>query len=200
MNLISALGARGTGADAAEAASIVSALYAEHALGLTRLAQVMLGDRAAAEDVVHDAFCGLCRRWSDLTDPAKAPAYLRSSVLNGCRSVLRRRSRNPAIGDGLSGDGLSADGLGGEGSIGAGSRGEGHGADAPLLASEDRRVVLEALRRLPDRQREVLVLRYYLELPDAEIARAMGIGESTVRSSAHRGLAALERLLTGESS
>jgi RNA polymerase sigma-70 factor (sigma-E family) len=179
MNLLSALGARDTGADADDAASIVSALYAEHALGLTRLAQVMLGDRAAAEDVVHDAFCGLCRRWGDLTDPRKAPAYLRSSVLNGCRSVLRRQARgavDPTLGE------------------------QTLGADAPLLASEDRRAVLAALRRLPDRQREVLVLRYYLELPDAEIARTMGIGDSTVRSAAHRGLATLERLLTGGSS
>jgi RNA polymerase sigma factor (sigma-70 family) len=178
MNLPSALGARATGADADDVASIVSALYAEHALGLTRLAQVMLGDRAAAEDVVHDAFCGLCRRWGDLTDPRKAPAYLRSSVLNGCRSVLRRQVR------GAMDSPLGAEVLFGQ----AGS------ADAPLLASEDRRAVLAALRRLPDRQREVLVLRYYLELPDAEI------GESTVRSAAHRGLTTLERLLTGESS
>lgn len=184
MNPLSALGARDTGADADDAASIVSALYAEHALGLTRLAQVMLGDRAAAEDVVHDAFCGLCRRWDHLTDPRKAPAYLRSSVLNGCRTVLRRRVRGAADLP-LSGEAPSGDGL---------------GADAPLLASEDRRGVLEALRRLPDRQREALVLRYYLELPDAEIARTMGIGESTVRSAAHRGLTTLERLLTGESS
>jgi RNA polymerase sigma-70 factor (sigma-E family) len=184
MNLLFALGARDTGAGADDAASIVSALYAEHALGLTRLAQVMLGDRAAAEDVVHDAFCGLCRRWGDLTDPRKAPAYLRSSVLNGCRSVLRRQTRGaadpPLTSEVPSGDG--------------------GGADAPLLASEDRRAVLAALRRLPDRQREVLVLRYYLELPDTEIARTMAIGESTVRSAAHRGLATLERLLTGESS
>jgi RNA polymerase sigma-70 factor (sigma-E family) len=179
MNLLSALGARDTGADAEDAASIVSALYTEHALGLTRLAQVMLGDRAAAEDVVHDAFCGLCRRWGDLTDPRKAPAYLRSSVLNGCRSALRRRARDTA--DPM----LSEEVL---------------GADAPLLASEDRRAVLAALRRLPDRQREVLVLRYYLELPDAEIARTMGIGESTVRSAAHRGLTTLERLLSEVSS
>jgi RNA polymerase sigma-70 factor (sigma-E family) len=184
MNLLSALGARGTEADADDAASILSALYAEHALGLTRLAQVMLGDRAAAEDVVHDAFCGLCRRWGDLTNPGKAPAYLRSSVLNGCRSVLRRRAR------GAGDSPLSAEEFVGQ----AGS------ADAPLLASEDRRAVLAALRRLPDRQREVLVLRYYLELPDAEIARTMGIGESTVRSAAHRGLTTLERLLTGEPS
>jgi RNA polymerase sigma factor (sigma-70 family) len=74
------------------------------------------------------------------------------------------------------------------------------GADAPLLALEDRRAILAALRQLPDRQREVLVLRYYLELPDAEISRAMGIGNSTVRSAAHRGLASLARLLTGEMS
>jgi RNA polymerase sigma-70 factor (sigma-E family) len=181
MNLISAGQARDKAASSRsrEVSAIVSALYAEHALGLTRLAQVMLGDRAAAEDVVHDAFCGLCRRWGHLTDPAKAQAYLRSSVLNGCRSALRRQIRQPDIAV-FSTDALSA--------------------DAPLLAREDRRAVMAALRRLPDRQREALVLRYYLELPDAEIARAMGIGESTVRSTAHRGLAALERMLTRETS
>jgi len=194
MNLLSALGARDTGAGADDAASIVSALYAEHAFGLTRLAQVMLGDRAAAEDVVHDAFCGLCRRWADLTDPRKAPAYLRSSVLNGCRSVLRRRARGAVDSP------LVAEVFFGQGASGQGAGGQGASADASLLASEDRRAVLAALRRLPDRQREVLVLRYYLELPDAEIARTMGIGESTVRSAAHRGLTTLERLLIGESS
>jgi RNA polymerase sigma factor (sigma-70 family) len=141
--------------------------------------------RAAAEDVVHDAFCGLCRRWDHLTDPRKAPAYLRSSVLNGCRSVLRRQAR--ARGEAPAPD---------PGSLGV----EAFGADAPLLAGEDRRAVLAALRRLPHRQREVLVLRYYLELPDAEIARTMGIGESTVRSTAHRALTVLERKLTGEPS
>jgi RNA polymerase sigma factor (sigma-70 family) len=74
------------------------------------------------------------------------------------------------------------------------------GADAPLLEIEDRRAVLAALRLLPDRQREALVLRYYLELPDADISRVMGIGESSVRSAAHRGLAGLARLLAGETS
>jgi len=75
MNLIAALSARdtrGATADTRDATAIVAALYGEHALGLTRLAQVMLGDRAAAEDVVHDAFCGLCRRWDHLADPRKA--------------------------------------------------------------------------------------------------------------------------------
>jgi RNA polymerase sigma-70 factor (sigma-E family) len=179
MNLLSARQTRDDEGAARDLEAVVSALYAGHAGGLTRLAYVMLGDRAAAEDVVHDAFAGLCRRWGHVADAGKAQAYLRSSVLNGCRSVLRRQARAPQLAA------LSPEAL---------------GADAPLLASEDRRAVLAALRRLPDRQREVLVLRYYLDLPDAEIARAMGIRESTVRSTAHRGLAAAERILTGESS
>jgi len=74
MNLLSVT-ARNNRADSRDGPAIVSALYAEHALGLTRLAQVMLGDRSAAEDVVHDAFFGLCRRWDHLTDSRKAPAY-----------------------------------------------------------------------------------------------------------------------------
>jgi RNA polymerase sigma factor (sigma-70 family) len=180
--------------DAADPAAIVAGLYAEHALGLTRLARVMLGDPDAAQDVVHDAFCGLVRRWRALNDPARAAAYLRSSVLNGCRDALRRQARRPAdlplrpellgpdpLGP-LSGGALSA------------------GADAPLLALEDRRAVLAALRLPPDRQREALVLRYYLELPDAGVAQVMGIRESSVRSAAHRGLADLARLLSGEMS
>lgn len=163
-------------------AAAVSRLYAEQALGLTRLAYVMLGDRAAAEDVVHDAFFGLCRRWTNLTDTGKAQSYLRSSVLNGCRSALRRQRRNRDV------PALRPDTLGTAAP----------GADVPLLTNEDRRAVMAALRRLPDRQREALMLRYYLDLPDTEIAQAMGIGESTVRSTAHRGLAALERILMKE--
>lgn len=89
MNLLSARG-RPAGPVADRA---VTALYQEHALGLTRLAHIMLGDRAAAEDVVQDAFFGLYRRWDFLTGPGKAQLYLRSSVLNGCRSALRRDAR-----------------------------------------------------------------------------------------------------------
>ncbi len=54
----------------------------------------MLGDQAAAEDVVQDAFLGLYRRWGSLADPAAAQSYLRTTVLNGCRSALRRRARH----------------------------------------------------------------------------------------------------------
>ena len=88
---------------APEPAEAVTALYRAHALGLIRLAVVMLGDRGAAEDAVQEAFCGLYRRWHGLSDPGKALSYLRSSVINGCRSALRRRRRraslDPSTGD-----------------------------------------------------------------------------------------------------
>jgi len=72
----------------------VTELYRAHALGLIRLAVVMLGDRPAAEDAVQEAFCGLYRRWHSLADPAKALSYARSSVINNCRTALRRRGRH----------------------------------------------------------------------------------------------------------
>src|ERR1700722_15309080 len=82
--------------DPAVAEPAVTALYQDHALSLTRLAHVMLGDRQAAEDVVQEAFCGLYRRWDQLTDRGKAPHYLRASGLNGCRTATRRgRERRP---------------------------------------------------------------------------------------------------------
>ncbi|MCW2932740.1 MAG: polymerase, sigma-24 subunit, subfamily [Actinomycetia bacterium] len=153
----------------------MTVLYHEHAIGLTRLAHVMLGDRVAAEDVVQEAFTGLFRRWMFLDDAAKAPAYLRSAVLNGCRTIARRGTP-PVLADVTTSD----------------------GADMALLAAEERHAVLAALRELPDRQREALVLRYFLELPHEEIARSMGIRPGTVRSAVHRGLATLERVMTEE--
>lgn len=141
----------------------------------------MLGDRPAAEDVVQEAFAGLHRRWGHLSDQSRARFYLRSSVLNGCRTVLRRRPPS----------GLE---LIDERVLPAGAS-----AEASALAGEERRVVMRAVRGLPERQREVLVLRFYLDAPDAEIARLMGIGESTVRSTAHRALAALGRVLEEKS-
>ena len=78
--------------DLAAAEAGVTALYQAHALGLIRLAHIMLGDRQNAEDVVQEAFCGLYRRWSHLSDTSRALQYLRTSVLNGCRSLQRRRA------------------------------------------------------------------------------------------------------------
>ncbi|MGO8959898.1 MAG: RNA polymerase sigma factor [Streptosporangiaceae bacterium] len=155
-------------------AAAVSALYAGHALGLIRLAHIMLGNRQAAEDVVQEAFIGLYRRWSHLDEQAKALGYVRSSVLNGCRSQLRRR---PTVAlDGSDGPPVTS-------------------AESAVLTAEERREVIGALRCLPARQREVLALRFYLDLPDDQIATAMSISRSTVRSAAHRGLAALGRAL-----
>ncbi len=172
------------------AAAAVTDLYRAHALGLTRMAHVMLGDRQGAEDVVHDAFCGLYLRWAKLADPGKALPYLRSCVLNGCRTEIRKSRRRPA----LEPTGGPADGeLAGPADPEAGS------AESAALAGEGRRAVLAAVTRLPHRQREVLVLRYYLGEPDEAIAELLGIAGSTVRSTLHRALARLGAELPADS-
>jgi RNA polymerase sigma-70 factor (sigma-E family) len=159
------------------AGEAVTALYRAHALGLIRLAVVMLGDRAAAEDAVQDAFCGLYRRWHSLADTSKALSYVRSSVINNCRTALRRRRHQ----GGPAGDppGESA----------------GESAEALALIGEEHRQVLAAIRRLPARQREVLVLRFYLDLDEGQIAASMRISRGTVKSTTSRALAALGRIL-----
>jgi len=171
---LASAGPRPAGPDGAGAEAAVTALYQAHALGLVRLAYLMLGDRAGAEDVVQEAFGGLYRRWDQLADKGRALQYVRSSVLNGCRSALRR-PRHADV-DGAPQPAAAS-------------------AEAAALTSEERREVMRALRRLPDRQREVLVLRFYLDEPEAAIAQAMGISQSTVRSTAHRALIRLGRLL-----
>jgi RNA polymerase sigma-70 factor (sigma-E family) len=161
----------------AEAARAVTALYEAHAVGLIRLAVVMLADRAAAEDVVQDAFCGLYRRWGQLADPAKALSYVRASTLNGCRSELRHRIRAQRRG-GPAPDTADA-----------------ASAEQAALLGEEHQQVLSALRRLPGRQREALVLRFYLDQTEPEIAVSMGISPGTVKSTTSRALAALGRLM-----
>jgi RNA polymerase sigma-70 factor (sigma-E family) len=160
----------------------VTALYQAHGLGLIRLAVVMLGDRPAAEDVVQEAFCGLYRRWDRLDDPGNALRYVRSSVLNGCRSVLRNQRRLRS---------RPGPRPGGPATV--------ESAESAALVGEEHRAVLAALRRLPGRQREALVLRFYLELSETEIAQAMRVSPGTVKSTVSRALAALGRLL-GEDS
>jgi RNA polymerase sigma-70 factor (sigma-E family) len=155
----------------------VTALYQGHALSLARLALLMLGDRAAAEDVVQDAFLGLYRHWDSLGDASAAPAYLRTSVLNGCRTAMRRRSR-PAVP--------------------AGAR-SAESAEAAVLLGEEHRAVLAAIRRLPTRQREALVLRYYLDMTEDQAADAMRVSRGTVKSATSRAVAAVGRMLREES-
>jgi RNA polymerase sigma-70 factor (sigma-E family) len=163
------------GTDAAEA---VAALYRAHAVGLIRLAIIMLGNRAAAEDVVQEAFLGLYRHWDGLCDPARPLPYLRTTVLNGCRSALRRQARRDHRERvyGWAGPDWNT-------------------AEYQVLLAEEHRATLAAIRRLPDRQREALVLRFYLDMPEEHVAEAMGISRSTVRSATSRALAALARML-----
>jgi RNA polymerase sigma-70 factor (sigma-E family) len=161
----------------ADARTAVTALYQVHAVGLIRLAVVMIGDRHAAEDVVQEAFCGLFRRWTYLADKDKALSYVRSAALNGCRSELRRRIRSERRVT--------------RGAAAAGAE----SAEYVALVGEEHREVLAALRRLPRRQREALVLRFYLDLSEPEIAASMGISQGTVKSTTSRALAALGRLL-----
>jgi len=163
----------------------VTALYREHAKGLVRLAVVMLGDRYIAEDVVHEAFLGLYRHWGGLSDASRALPYLRSSVLNGCRSALRKqRARDNVRAGALARTAVPLE-----------------SAEAWALVGEEHREVLAALKRLPDRQREALVLRFYLGMSEDEIAAAMRISRGTVKSATSRGIAALGRQLKkGDSS
>jgi RNA polymerase sigma-70 factor (sigma-E family) len=157
------------------ASELVGDLFEYHAVRLIRMAVLLLGDQSSAEDVVQDAFLGLYRGAARLRDPANAVAYLRASVLNGCRSVLRSRKRawslipahDPPV----------------------------WSAESAAMAGEDRREVLRAVTRLPRRQREVLVLRYYVNLTDQEIAADLGVTRGTVASTASRALAALGREL-----
>jgi RNA polymerase sigma-70 factor (sigma-E family) len=167
--------AGGGGGQQAAAGAALTDLFREHHLELVRLALVMVGDQATAEDVVQDAFERLHRGWRGLRQPSSGLAYVRSSVLNGCRSVHRRaavaRKHAPQLA---------------EPDVG--------GPDA-AAAADDRGEMTAALRSLPRRQREVLVLRYYLDLDVAEIAETLGISPSAVRSTNTRGLAALARVL-----
>lgn len=156
-----------------DAADGVTALYRDHALGLTRLAYVMLGDRQAAEDVVQEAFCNVYLAWGRLPEHDRVLGYLRNSVLNGCRSAVRRSKRVPRV--------LSVP--------------WGSSPEADVIVGEEQRAAAAALRQLPTRQREVLVLRYYAELPELEIARLMGVSRGTVASTTARALAALGRKL-----
>ena len=159
----------------AEPARSVTELFRDHHLELVRLALLMVSDLATAEDVVQDAFEQLHRRWRGLRQQSSALDYARSAVLNGCRSVLRRRlvaRRHEA----------------------RVTRPAPHEADA-AVALEQRTELINAFRSLPRRQREVLALRYYLDMSVADVAATLRISEGAVRSTASRGLAALARVL-----
>jgi RNA polymerase sigma-70 factor (sigma-E family) len=153
----------------------VGVLYATHWYQLVRLATLLTRDASVAEELVQEAFVSLHRRWDSLADPAAAHGYLRTTVINNARSALRHRGveeryRQPG----------PPDPAGPE--------------ERAVQATEDARV-LTALRTLSRRQQEVLVLRYYADLSEQDIARTLGLTKGAVKSHAHRGLAALKAAL-----
>jgi RNA polymerase sigma-70 factor (sigma-E family) len=160
------------GLDADEA---VEQLYAAHWRQLVRLSVLLVHDVGTAEEIVQDAFVAMHGRWSRLREPEHALAYLRQAVVNRSRSALRHRrvvDRHLTRERGL-------------------ATLTGPGADHAALEAAQRTAVLDGMRQLSARQREVLALRYYLELSEAEIATTLGISTGAVKSHASRGAAAL---------
>jgi RNA polymerase sigma-70 factor (sigma-E family) len=157
---------------------LVRELYQAHALTLVRLARLLVGDQQSAEDVVLEAFLSLHKALPRLADHDAVMPYLRTVVVNGARSELRSRRR-------------------------AARRPVRHevpqpSAEAAAMISEDRRAVLAAVASLPRRSREVLVLRYYLDLPVHEIATTLSVSRGTVSSTLSRAIATLASQLREE--
>jgi RNA polymerase sigma-70 factor (sigma-E family) len=154
-----------------DADEAVTQLYAAQYRALVRLATLLLRDAGAAEEIVQDSFIAMHGSWRRLRDHDRALAYLRQAVVNRSRSVLRHRTVEQRHAPAPLPDHASAE----------------HGA----LEALEREEVIRALHRLPRRQREVLVLRYYVDLSEAQIADAIGISRGAVKSHASRGMATL---------
>lgn len=144
-------------------------LYLDEYRSLVKLASLLLDDRGACEEVVQDAFVRTLVAWPGLRDQSKAPAFLRSAVLNAARSRMRRvlvMRRHPTTGLAESVAGIDG-------------------------GAVDHLTVVAEIRRLPPRQREAVALRYYLDLSEADIAEAMGVSAGSVKVHLHRALATL---------
>ncbi|MFE2721980.1 RNA polymerase sigma factor [Kitasatospora sp. NPDC059327] len=151
-------------------------LYHAHRLGLVRMAVLLVDHQDLAEDVVQEAFTQLYQRHGErLEDLDNALGYLRTSVVNGARSMLRRRRTAREYVPPHEADAPSAE-------------------DHAVLNDEHRRVLV-ALQELTSRQREVLVLRYWSDLSEAQIAETLGLSRGAVKSTASRALDALEKHL-----
>ena len=151
-------------------------LHQQHYLGLVRMAALMTDDRQMGEEIVQDAFAELISRWSKV-NPDQALGYLRTSVTNRSRSALRRRRTVRAH---------RAD---------RADRAENvAGPEVTVLRAEGFNEVLSAIAALPIRQRQVVVLRYYVGYSIAETAAALGISPAAVSTSANRAMTTLQRL------
>jgi RNA polymerase sigma-70 factor (sigma-E family) len=157
--------------------SAVATLFEVYYVSLVRMARLLVDDRETAEDVVMDAFTSLYKRWTAVRDPDEAYRYVRSCVLNGARSQLRRRRLRRRHESGSPHQESTRDGI--------------------ETNQSDRSTVTQLLRTLPYRQRQVLVLRYFVDMTEAQIAYELGVSPGSVKTHASRGLAALARALDG---
>jgi RNA polymerase sigma-70 factor (sigma-E family) len=163
-------------------AADLTELFRQHHLELVRLAALLVRSREAGEDIVQDVFIKIHARRAGPPDPAGALAYLRRAVVNGCRSWLRRQAvaRRRSSADRTALDVHES-------------------AEHAAITAENRRRLQTELSALPARRREVLVLRYYVGLSEADIARTLGISQGTVKSAAARGIRSLAKALGEES-
>ncbi|MFJ9849024.1 RNA polymerase sigma factor [Streptomyces sp. NPDC101150] len=158
----------------------ISELYHAHRLNMVRLAVMLVDDRATAEDVVQDAFTALYKRHGEqLGEVDNALAYLRTAVVNAARSVLRRRRTARDYTPPYETDAPSA--------------------EERIVLDEEHREVFAAMSGLTARRREVLVLRYWSDLTEAQIAETLGISRGAVKSLASRALDSLEKILEARS-
>ena len=169
---------RDVGAAARDADAAVTELYAAHYRSLVRLAALLLRDQATAEEVVQDSFVAMHSGWRRLRDTDQALGYLRRSVINGSRSVLRHRAVVGRVAVPPPPDAPSAE------------------QDAMTLL--ERSAMVAAVDGLPLRQREALVLRFYADMSPAQIASAMGISASAVKAHTARALSSLRSMLEAQ--
>jgi RNA polymerase sigma-70 factor (sigma-E family) len=160
-----------------DAYDAVTQLYSTHYRSLVRLAGLLVRDEPTAEEVVQECFVTMHDGWHRLREEDKALSYLKQAVVNRARSVLRHRSVVDRNAPKPAPDMPSAE----------------QGAIALL----ERSAVIAALQDLPARQREALVLRYYADLSEAQIAAMMGISKGAVKSHTARGMSSLRAVLEG---
>lgn len=141
-------------------------VYRREALGMLRLAFLMVGSKSQAEEIVQDAFARLVERWDSTQSPG---AYLRTCVVNGCRRAYRRRALERRTATAREPDPIAVD-----------------------LGADD---LADALGALPPKRRAAIVLRYYDGLSEAQIAEVLRVRPGTVKSLVSRGLAQLREVI-----
>lgn len=157
---------------------------AESSATLLRTAYLVAWDLTEAEDLVQECLLAIARRWPRVRGMDHPHAYARRVLINLALDGAGKRSRRRRE--------LDADDVTALGRLPDGA------ADRAFQDVDVRSELIEALATLPPRQRAVLVLRYFEDLPEAEAARVLGCSVGTVKSTASRGLARLHAALAAE--